>query len=110
MGAATKLAIQNIILSKARALGNTKKGFKEVCSDLINDYCNGDKKKMKHLADGTFLCVSTLERMSTLDETKDGAPYRPQVETCERILKFFNAEVSFSQTALKAQYMNKPKL
>lgn len=103
-----KLDIRNHILSRARALGNNEKGLKEVCSDLVNSF-GVDGKALDQIARGTFLSESTIKRMATLKECDTGEPYRPQVETIERILRFFGAEVRFEQVTIKSAYANKPK-
>lgn len=96
------------LLSRMRALGNTHRGFKEVASDLVNQYREqgGD---FKSLADGTYLSPNTLDRISKLTETKQGDPYRPNADTCERIFRYFGAEVNFSTVTIKSTYRNKPK-
>ena len=108
MAAATKLDIKNHLLTKSKALGNSKRGLKEVCSDLLNDYGRGPGI-MKELAAGTFLAPATLDRMMKLAEAKSGADYRPNADTCERILRFFGTEISFDQVRITGRYNNKPK-
>ena len=89
-------------------LGNSKIGFKEVCSQLIqNEIDRG--RKLKWIADQAYLSVQTVERMWKLKECKSGIQYRPNADTCERILRAFGAEIHFSQVNIKAQYQNKPK-
>lgn len=102
---ATQLQIKNTILSKARALGNSNKGLKDVCSDLLNAY-GGD---LKAVTKGTYLCRSTLEHLQNLNDTPTGNPYRPQAETLERVLKYFGAEINFSEVKINPRYRNKPK-
>lgn len=103
-----KLDIKNAILTRAKALGNTEYGFKEVCSDLINQYGN-DPHAIRKIANGTFLSESTVKRMATLTEAESGLPYRPNSDTVERVLRYFNAEVSFDQVVIKNKYQNKEK-
>ena len=86
---------------KQVALGNTRRGFKEVASDLLNEL---GKDQLKDIANGTFLCRSTLERVMDCEDK-----YRPQSETLERIFKYCNAEVSFKQVKIRAKNQNKPK-
>lgn len=94
------------ILNRATVLGNSKYGFKELCSDLLNSY-TGD---MKTLESGTFLCRATIERLKSLTDTETGEPYRPNADTCERVLRFFGAEVNFKQVTISRRYQNKPKV
>lgn len=108
MATVTKLQIVNRIIDNARVLGNTDTGLKEFCSDLINDYVS-DKKDWQILSDNTFLSVGTLKRLSLLTETEQGDPYRPQADTCERVMRFFNCEVYFRQVKIKSKYQNKEK-
>jgi len=107
--AVTKLDIKNAMLRKTRALGNSSRGLKEVCSDLLHQH--GVKgKDLKRLCAGTFLSETTIERMATLKEAESGLPYRPNADTCERILKYFGAEIHFDQVDISYKHQNKPKL
>lgn len=108
MGAVTKLQVENAIFASCTALGNSKYGMKEVCSDLLNDFGKG-KGNMRILQDGTFLGASTLDRMMKLTDTDMGEPYRPNADTCERILRFFGAQITFTQVKIQNRYNNKPK-
>lgn len=83
------------------ALGNTRRGFKEVASDLLNEQ---GRDQLKNICEGTFLSRTTVERVMECEEK-----YRPQAETIERILRYCNAEVSFSEVKIKTTYQNKPK-
>lgn len=107
--ALTKLDIKNSMLTKAKALGNSSRGLKEVCSDLLNQH-GISGKDMKRVCDGTFLCPTTIERMAKLTESEGGEPYRPNADTCERILRYFGAEMHFDQVTIAPKYMNKSKL
>lgn len=104
--AATQLDIKNHILSRSKVLGNSERGLKEVCSDLLNDY---GRHNLKEVEKGTFLSRSTLERVMTLEEADSGEPYRPQSETLERILRYFGAEIKFDQVRISPRFRNKPK-
>jgi len=94
---------RDIILSrvKAVALGNTRRGLKEVASDLVNEL---GRSQIDHIAEGTYLCRSTIERVMECEPT-----YRPQAETLERIFKYCNASISFHHEQIKPQFANKPK-
>ena len=101
--------IKSIVIERARFLGNTKKGSKEICSDLVNDYLSTKRGNLDQISKGTFLSVQTLERIRTLKETKSGADYRPASDTCDRIMRFFNIEGSLNVVNIKPSYQNKPK-
>ena len=109
MSTVTKLQIENAIFANCTALGNSKYGLKEVCSDLLNDFIKG-RGQLQVVADGTFLSGNTIDRMMKLTETEMGDPYRPNTDTCERIIRFFGGEMIFSQVKIKAKYANKPKI
>lgn len=94
-------AIENQILENAAILGNSKRGLKELASDLINDYGRGNKKG---LVEGTYLSAGTLDRLAECDEM-----YRPQAESIERVLKFFGCELSAHTVVIGARYRNKEK-
>ena len=97
------MSTRDLILSRVKsiALGNTRRGFKHVASDLLNEL---GKDQVKNIALGTFLCAATVERVMDCPEK-----YRPQSETLERIFKYCNAEVTFNEVAIKAKYQNVPK-
>lgn len=108
MTSAVKLQIKNEILSRMRALGNSDRGFKEICSDLINE-AGTDSKTRKRIAEGCFLSVVTIDRMANLKEAKSGAPYKPNADTVERIMRYFGAEIQLNAVTIRSQYRNQPK-
>lgn len=108
MATAQQIDIKNRLLTTTTALGNSGRGLKEVCSDLLNDY-GRSPKMVKEIAEGTFLCRLTIERMMELTESESGAPYRPNADTCERVLKFFGAQVHFDQVRISKKYANLEK-
>ena len=108
MATARKIDIKNHLLTKSKALGNTNRGLKDVCSNLLNDF-GRSSKNMKILSEGTYLSRPTLERMMDLTETEEGRPYHPNADTCERILRFFGAEIFFDQVSIQNRYANQPK-
>lgn len=108
MSSNVKLQIHNEMLSRMRALGNSERGFKELCSDLINQ-TGTDKKTFERIADGCFLSPETIRRMSKLTESEDGTPYRPNSDTIERILRYFGAEVTLNAVTISKAYRNQPK-
>jgi hypothetical protein len=97
------MSAKNLILNNLKkrvALGNTRRGFKEVASDLLN--ATGEKPSK--IASGTFLSSATVARVMDCEEN-----YRPQAETLERIFRYCNAEATFDHCVIKSQYQNKPK-
>lgn len=107
--AAVVVDIKNYILRNAKALGNTNREEKNLCSDLLNNAIS-KKGDLERIAEGTFLCVATLERMRTLKECETGAPYNPSSDTCARILRYFGMEAVYNHTTIKSAYRNKPKI
>jgi len=97
--------IKNRLL-RGKALGNSKKGLKEVCSDLLAAM---DKKDIKQLEAMTYLSHSTIKRMLLLTPAESGADYRPQLDTCERILRVAGAQLSIDIVSVKSMYLPKPK-
>ena len=87
-------------LKKRVCLGNTRRGFKEVASDLAN--ATGEKPSQ--IAKGTFLSPHTIGRVMDCEDN-----YRPQAETLERIMRYCNAEVVFSEVPIRNNFQNKPK-
>lgn len=95
--------IHNLIFASVKkrcALGNSKRGFKEVASDLLN----ATGLSTTEIANGTFLCASTVARVMDCEEH-----YAPRADTLERVFRFCNAECTFEEVPIKAGYMNKPK-
>lgn len=108
MSAVTKLDIRNRLLEGTKVLGNTKVGLKEVCSDLVNDALKKGVKSQR-ICDGTFLSATTIERIRSLEETENGDPYRPNADTCERILRYFGASITLEEVKIQNRFANKPK-
>lgn len=102
-----QLDIKNRVLAETSALGNSDRGLKEVVSDVLNSYGRGN---LANVEKGTFLSRTTLDRLMTLEETEDGNPYRPQADTLERVLKYFGAELHFSQVVISPRWLPKPKV
>lgn len=109
MGAVKKAMVNNLLIRRSKALGNTKRGLREVASDLVNDYAGGDPERLADLSKMTFLCKQTLERLSTLNDCESGIPYRPNCDTVERVLRAFNAEVYFKEVKITPSNQNQPK-
>ncbi len=95
--------MKQAIISRVKnvALGNSSRGLKHVASDLCNELGRG---AAKDIASGTFLAVSTVQRVMECEEN-----YRPQAETLERIFRYCNAKVTFETVAIKGKYQNTPK-
>lgn len=103
-----QIQIKNRLLSGTKILGNTGRGLKELCSDLLNDYIKGPRA-MQEVIDGTFLSRSTIERMMKLTESETGAPYRPAEDTCSRIMIFFGASITLDQVVISPKFLNREK-
>jgi len=104
----TNFGIKAAIFDRVQnvALGNSKRGLKEVASDLLNDQGRG---QLNNICKGTFLSRSTVERVMELTETENGDPYRPQSETLERIFRYCNAEIVLTEVKIKPKFRNAPK-
>jgi hypothetical protein len=96
-----KEAAKQSILERSHALGNSKRGLKEVASDLLN---REGRKFIKVMAEGMFLSRATVERVMDCPEH-----YRPQAETLERIFRYFGAEVHFKEVKINGRFQNKAK-
>jgi hypothetical protein len=95
---------RDLILHRVKnvALGNTRRGLKEVASDLVNEL---GKNAIKDIEQGTYLCRSTIERVMDCDSN-----YRPQAETLERIFRYCNASIVLQHVENpQAKFRNKPK-
>ena len=103
-----KVEIKNRLLAGTRLLGNTNLGLKDICSALVGDALKRGLT-VQRISDMSFLSVVTIERMRTLKDCSTGERYRPQAETCERILKAFGAELRLNEVKIKPQYQVKPK-
>ena len=84
---------------KAVALGNTRRGLKEVASDLVNEL---GRDALTEISEGTYLARATIERVMDCDDH-----YRPQSETLERIFRYCNASIVLEHNPKTIQ--NKPK-
>lgn len=100
-----RVEIKNRLMG-SHALGNSKKGLREVCSDLLNLMDKGDLKKLEQQ---TFLSTPTLKRMLRLDPAKSGAEYAPKLDTCERILRVAGVELNINIVKISRKYQPKKK-
>jgi hypothetical protein len=94
---------RNAILGriKAVALGNTRRGLKEVASDLLNEL---GRDAIKDIEEGTCLSRPTIERVMDCD---DG--YQPRADTVERIFRYCNASIVFKHEETRPNFANKAK-
>jgi len=104
----SNVALKNDIFQQINnvALGNHKRGLKEVASDLLNQL---GRDQIKNIALGTFLGASTIERVMDLKEAKSGAEYQPMASTLERIYRYCGAELQFHEVTIKPKFRNEPK-
>ncbi len=86
----------------ASVLGNSERGLKELCSDLIA--ARGGKKACSTIADEAYLSSVTVARVLECD-----AKYKPQADTLERIMRVCNVRLSTGYIASKGKYSPKPK-
>lgn len=106
MSAIKKLLAGKVNDIKRQALGNSELGLKEMCCDLLNqEIPHGDAKALMRVANGTFLCPSTLVRVLDCESA-----YSPQAQTLERILRYCNMSLTANYELIKTQFMNKPKV
>ena len=82
-----------------RALGNSNRSMRDVCVDLIN----ASKLDWEEIAAGAYLCKSTVGRLAT-EQTKN-----PQLETVERIMKFFDCRVDLKGEIVRGPNLLQPK-
>jgi transcriptional regulator with XRE-family HTH domain len=84
---------------KLSALGNSNRSLRDVCIDLIN----ASGLYWEDIADGTYLCRSTIGNLAK-DITQN-----PQLQTIERIMKFFDCRVDINGEVVKGINMLQPK-
>ncbi len=101
-------ALKNDIFQQINnvALGNQKRGLKEVASDLLNQL---GRDQIKNISQGTFLTPSTIERVMDLRDCKSGSTYSPFSSTLERIFIYMGAEIQFNEVKIKPKFRNEPK-
>ena len=86
---------------KLKAGGNSKRGMKEVASDLMNNLGMKDSA----IADLTGLSVTTIARIKSLDPAESGQPYRPMSETIEKCIRGCGAEINLTPVDIKPKFM-----
>lgn len=96
-----KEAIGNQIKAKVKlaAIGNSDRKLKDVAQDLVN----ASGMSFAEVANGCFLCISTVKKLAR------GATRNPQSETIERVFRFFNMRVDLSGEPIKEKYANRKK-
>jgi hypothetical protein len=82
-----------------KAIGNSRRTMRDVAVDLIN----ASKLDWTEIADGTFLAVGTIGNLA-----KDRTQF-PRYDTIERLFRFFEYEVQFKDSHIKAEFRNTPK-
>ena len=88
---------QHIVLS---AIGNSNRTSRELAVDLIN----ASGQSWAFIANGAMLSKSTVKNLAT-EKTK-----RPQSETTDRIIRYFNYGINLKPTMIKFEFENKPKV
>ena len=85
------------------AIGNSTRKMKDIAIDLVN------ASGLKHgvIADGTFLCESTISKLVETDENK--ATRNPQCETVERIFRYFNMRMTLNGDIISSKFVNHAK-
>jgi hypothetical protein len=84
---------------KLSALGNSNRSLRDVAVDLIN----ASDMDWVDIADGCYLCKGTIANLS-LDITLN-----PQLQTVERVMKFFDYRVDVNNEVVKGANLLKPK-
>ncbi len=83
-----------------KALGNSDRSLRDVTVDLVN----ASGMQWEDIAEGTFLCKSTISNLAR-DITQN-----PQLQTVERIMKFFDCRVDISGEVVRGKYLLQPKM
>jgi hypothetical protein len=86
-------------VSERVALGNTGITLRQMCIDLIND----SNSSWDFIAQECFLAKVTVQNLAS------GKTQHPRADTVERILKFFNMEMSAYQIGYNPESMNMAK-
>ena len=86
----------NVALS---AIGNSNRSLRDVAVDLIN----ASDMWWEDIAAGTYLCKGTIANLAN-DKTQN-----PQLQTVERILKFFDYRVDMKGEVAKGVNVLQPK-
>lgn len=90
----------------AKAGGNSHRGLKEVCSDIIA----ASGLKDSQVADLALISASTVARLRELTPAESGQPYRPQAESIERVLRGLGIGFNMTPERITKKYQNQPKV
>ena len=82
-----------------RALGNSNRSLRDVAVDLIN----ASKLDWQDIADGTYLCKGTIAKLA------QDITLNPQLQTVERIMKFFDCRVNMVGEVVTGDNLLRPK-
>lgn len=82
-----------------RALGNSNRSLRDIAVDLIN----ASNLDWETIAEGTYLCKSTIGNLAK-DITQN-----PQLQTVERVIKFFDCRVDLTGELVKGPNLLQPK-
>ena len=85
---------------RLRALGNSNRSLRDVAVDLIN----ASGMYWEDIADGCYLCKGTIANLAK-DVTQN-----PQLQTVERVIKFFDCRVDLSGEVVKGVSLLQPKI
>jgi len=99
MSIAKKIREQIKANVQLRALGNSNRSLRDVAVDLIN----ASSMAWEDIADGTYLCKSTIGNLAQ-DITKN-----PQLQTVERVIKYFDYRVDINGEVVKGSNLLQPK-
>ena len=84
---------------RLRALGNSNRSLRDVAVDLINE----SGLYWEDIADGCYLCKGTIGNLAK-DITQN-----PQLQTVERVIKFFDYRVDINGEIVKGVNLLQPK-
>jgi hypothetical protein len=82
-----------------RALGNSNRSLRDVAVDLIN----ASNMDWEDIADGCYLCKGTIGNLA------QDITLNPQLQTVERVMKFFDCRVDLTGEIVKGPNLLKPK-
>jgi hypothetical protein len=99
MSIAKKIRDNISVTVDLRALGNSNRSLRDIAVDLIN----ASGLAWEDIADGTFLCKGTIGNLAK-DITKN-----PQLQTVERVIKFFDCRVDLRGEVVKGPNLLQPK-
>lgn len=94
-------ALENRVKKRVnmRVLGNQDRCLKDLCADLINN-STLDQSEIAHIC---YLHPTTVKKLAA------GITKYPRADTCERILRSFQLELSAGELPLDPKYRNQKK-